>query len=1089
MAAGPHFDPSALPSGFGPYQMRREIAVGGMGVVYEAYDPRLGRVIAVKLMRSLLLATADEKARFRTEAGAAAQLDHPNIVPVHEVGEQDGQPYFTMKLIEDGSLAERLKRGPLPFREAAVLMAKVARAVQHAHERGVLHRDLKPGNILLDGAGEPWLTDFGLAKVMAAGSDLTRTQSFLGTPEYMSPEQATGHAREIGPASDVWALGVILFQIVSGRLPFAAESQGEIFRKISGEEPATWGGKGRKGQDSAVLSVPPDLETLCFRCLEKDPARRPESAGFLADELSRWLAGEPLKLRPISKTQRAARWVRRRPWQVLAGFAMLAAVVALWFALSPRPPVIVPPMPDPKPLANPRLVTGNARPARVASLMHAGGGWIYGTCRDGGIHRKGTLFRFHYTTPGQVEVLAQFSGENGRDGGVPGAGCDNRPLLVGSDTIYGTTQNGGAEDAGVMYQADLAGGVEVIYEFGKNSAVRRPRALHEGEGGWLWGSAIAGCAHGRGGVFRFHPVTKVCEVIFSLGDAVCPPGTGHDVLDLVSVRPGVWMAIGGGSEGVAAIYVLGEERGPRVLHVFKSSNAEFADWPTGLCQGRDGAVYFANTGGGRHRLGSIERIADEFSAPVTVYHFSGKDGAHPRFTPITLPGEDLAGTTTHGGDTGQGVVYRFTPAGNAGGTLKVLGNMPPPGGDEPILCHGPQDFLYGANTDARDTVLFRIAPGPTGLLKELNFLPRHSWPAVPGPPQEPGRLLALPDGTFYGTCTNGGSSGFGTLFRWRDGGTPETLLEFSGPDGAAPGEHPLGQLALGADGALYGTTDFGGEDARSTLFRYHPEKKEFTTLLATHGIREQSGMIPGKDGALYGTTVRGGGNGNGSVFRIHPAGADRAASYEFMVDFTGIAGAMPGWEPGPLVDGGDGALYGATLRGGPLDHGTVFRVTADGVQTIAFLPMQNDWPAHHSLLASSADGWLYGMPLNAQEYSLWRVNLQTRAIETVKNAAGRGHRLWGWSGIVPGDGNGFLYLSRNAGETGDGGIYRIGTDGSDKFIGGFTGKNGALPGHGPTLEILSTPHGFYGTCPQGGVNNRGVIFRYRDGEAKTVWVF
>ena len=373
--ASVRFDPAALPCAFGSYEMRREIAVGGMGAVYEALDSRLGRTVAVKLMRSLLLSTADEKARFKTEAGAAAQLDHPNIVPVYEVGVQDGQPFFSMKLIEGGSLAERLKAGPLPEREAAVLMAKVARAVEHAHGRGVLHRDLKPGNILIDATGAPWLTDFGLAKVTASPSGLTLTQSFLGTPEYMSPEQAAGRTRDIGPASDVWALGAILFQMLSGRLPFAGESSGEVLRRVLEDEAPTLNGRhgrdGRHGPQTAVhrVHVAPDLATIVARCLTKDPARRISRAGFLAEELERWLVGEPIHSRGITSAERGVRWVRRHPWPV-ASAVLAAAVVALAVAFQRKPA-----SPPPKPIIefqNGSFETSEGDPSQTPT------GWRFG---------------------------------------------------------------------------------------------------------------------------------------------------------------------------------------------------------------------------------------------------------------------------------------------------------------------------------------------------------------------------------------------------------------------------------------------------------------------------------------------------------------------------------------------------------------------------------------------------------------------------------------------------------------------------------------------------------------------------------------
>jgi WD40 repeat protein/tRNA A-37 threonylcarbamoyl transferase component Bud32 len=315
--------PSAASAG-DRYQLKHKIAAGGMGVVWAAEDTRLRRTVALKMMRGARFAEEVEMARFEIEAAAAAALDHPHIVPVYEVGRLEGQPYFTMKLIDGASLAERIKeRGRLPAKEAAHLLGKIARAVHHAHTRGVLHRDLKPGNILLDADGEPWLTDFGLAKVTASDSGLTVSSDHLGTPHYMAPETAAGRAHDISTASDIWALGVILWEMLCGQRPFTGAGGLETMRRIVEEEPV---------RPSSSVRLDGDLMTLAQRCLEKSPSRRPASAGEVADEVDRWLRGEPLRARRITPSEALWKWVRRKP--VLAAlYAALAVGTVTGFAL------------------------------------------------------------------------------------------------------------------------------------------------------------------------------------------------------------------------------------------------------------------------------------------------------------------------------------------------------------------------------------------------------------------------------------------------------------------------------------------------------------------------------------------------------------------------------------------------------------------------------------------------------------------------------------------------------------------------------------------------------------------------------------
>lgn len=342
-----------LPCEFAGYRLVREIASGGMGIVYEAEDLKLRRVVAMKVVRNAQFTTNEEKVRFQAETQAVALLDHPDIVPIYESGEHDGMPYYTMRLAEGGSLADRLKkRGVMPDREAATFLSRIARAVQHAHDHGVLHRDLKPANILLDMAGKPMLSDFGLAKLLDAEFQLTRSNAYVGTPHFMSPEQAAGKSKEVTTASDVWALGVMLYQMLTDKLPFQGGSAVEVMRRITQEEPEisssgkltarsgpkSDGGKPASVSASSLQRVQTDLATLILRCLEKQPARRLANAGFLADELDRFLQGKPIQSRSVGSFESMWKLAMRNKAATLGILATSAAliggmVVSLWHAV------------------------------------------------------------------------------------------------------------------------------------------------------------------------------------------------------------------------------------------------------------------------------------------------------------------------------------------------------------------------------------------------------------------------------------------------------------------------------------------------------------------------------------------------------------------------------------------------------------------------------------------------------------------------------------------------------------------------------------------------------------------------------------
>lgn len=318
----PNIGADTVPSiSFGDYDLEREIAHGGMGVVYRAYQRSLRRTVAVKLLLLGRHASKESILRFRREAQSAAALHHPNIVAIHEVGECEGQQFFSMEYVEGLNLAELIRPGPISAREAAFHARTIAEAVHYAHSKGVLHRDLKPSNILVDVVGGLRITDFGLARPLDGSSDITETGRVLGTPHYLAPEAAAGQIGEIGTASDVYAIGAVLYEMLTGRPPFLAPSISETLLRIRDTEPVA--------PRRLNPAVPADLETICLKCLEKYPASRYPSALALADDLGRWLRHEPITARPVSGFERIVKWMRRNPRFALLLVLTLCAATAL----------------------------------------------------------------------------------------------------------------------------------------------------------------------------------------------------------------------------------------------------------------------------------------------------------------------------------------------------------------------------------------------------------------------------------------------------------------------------------------------------------------------------------------------------------------------------------------------------------------------------------------------------------------------------------------------------------------------------------------------------------------------------------------
>lgn len=312
--------PSAAPPEVPGYELMERLGHGGMGVVYKARQKRLDRTVALKMVLAGAHASPEQLARFGHEAEAVARLLHPNIVQIHEVGDHGGRPFLCLEFVEGGGLDKKIRGTPQPAREAAALVETLARAVHHAHLQDVIHRDLKPANVLLTAAGTPKIADFGLAR-FGAGSGQTQSGEILGTPSYMAPEQAAGRISAIGPAVDVYALGAILYELLTGRPPFCAANAIETLRQVIEQEPVP--------PTRLQPNVPLDLETVCLKCLQKAPNKRYASAVALADDLRRFLDGWPILARPTSAWERTLKWARRRPALATLVAVSIAAVVAV----------------------------------------------------------------------------------------------------------------------------------------------------------------------------------------------------------------------------------------------------------------------------------------------------------------------------------------------------------------------------------------------------------------------------------------------------------------------------------------------------------------------------------------------------------------------------------------------------------------------------------------------------------------------------------------------------------------------------------------------------------------------------------------
>lgn len=390
--SGPSFDKYPV---VGDYELLEELGHGGMGVVYRARHCTLGRIVALKTLRNRERPTTEELERFCREARAISQLHHPHVVPLFEFGRHQGCPFYTMTLIPGGSLASQKERFRGDIRSAIGLIEKIARGVAHAHDHGLVHRDIKPSNVLMDADGEPLVSDFGLVRFLEATTELTRTGQELGTPAYMAPEQIHGRSEEISQRTDVWALGVLAYEVITGQRPFHGRDRRETEDRILQSEPVT--------PSDACPSVDRDLEAILLHCLEKDPKRRYSTAGELADDLQRWQAGALPSVRPMNWGRRRLRSLRRHPWRVAALLLLLLAAGTIPF-LIPNDPPITPP-PEPRNLLAEYDATLRAGGQVVLVPEHGPPPWSEWTLRHGNVVETGPGGVFTFGDDGATQLM------------------------------------------------------------------------------------------------------------------------------------------------------------------------------------------------------------------------------------------------------------------------------------------------------------------------------------------------------------------------------------------------------------------------------------------------------------------------------------------------------------------------------------------------------------------------------------------------------------------------------------------------------------------------------------------------------------